>query len=385
MTVFKGFLTITRRNLRMVFLYFVIFISICLMVNTYQDPPESSFQPERLNIAVVDHDGGALAAGLTGYLSRYHTVRELPDDPDILQDKLFYREIYYIVTIPKDFEEKCLNNDEKLAVTKVPGSTTGFYVDQQINTYLNNVKVMTRSGFSLEEAIEKVQTYAAVDTKVTMLDKNGHGGSIPSHALLFQFLPYVLMAILCYALGYIMFEFNQSDIRKKMLCSAVSSRSMNGQLVLGYAIFGLVIWILCILLPLLLYQTEFVSDPNLRHYLANSFIFTLVSLALAFLVSQIIHNEMLLSAVVNVITLGMSFTCGVFVSLDIISKTVTSAAHFLPVYWYEVNNSLLSNNRSLSASQLHSLYTGYGIQLLFAAAILSVALMIGRNRRQAEN
>ena len=110
---------------------------------------------------------------------------------------------------------------------------------------------------------------------------------------------------------------------------------------------------------------------------------TLVALSLAFLVSTLISRNELISAVVNVISLGMSFLCGVFVDLDILGKGVRTFAQFLPVYWYELANKLLADNQSLSLAQTVSLLTDYGMQLLFAAVILGVALVISQNRQTA--
>ena len=68
-------------------------------------------------------NGGALGSGQMDSvldLASYHTIKDIPDDKSILQDRLFYREVYYIATIPENFEEKCLKNKETLPVTKIP-------------------------------------------------------------------------------------------------------------------------------------------------------------------------------------------------------------------------------------------------------------------------
>ncbi|MEZ3434524.1 MAG: ABC transporter permease [Lachnospiraceae bacterium] len=385
MTVFKGFLTITKRNLKMVFLYIIIFLTISIMTQKMLGPQGGiSFERESLDIAVIDRDGGALAKGLTEYLSAYHNIKDMPDDKSILQDRLFYREIYYIVTIPEDFENKVLLGTDTLPVTKVPGSTSGYYVDQQINTFINSVRVMTDGGFSLTDAIAKVQENSKESPQVTLIDKNGHGGSMPAHAFMYQYMPYIIISILCYTLGYIMIEFNKTDVRKRMRCSAVSDRAFNSQIFLGYVVVGFAVWCILSIMPIFVYRNDFLTDTNLPFYLLNSFILTIVALTLAFFVGSFLKSEELISAVVNVLSLGMSFLCGVFVSMDVLGKGVLTVAHFLPVYWYEIVNNLLAGNKVLSSSQMTELYQGLGIQLLFAAALLGAALVLRKNRAQAE-
>ena len=385
MIVFKGFLTITKRNLHMVFLYIVIFLTISIATQKLLEPQNSvSFKPESLNITVIDRDGGELAKGLASYLASYHTIKDIPDDKSILQDRLFYREVYYIATIPENFEEKCLKNKETLPVTKIPGGSSGFYVDQQIDTFLNGVRILNAGGFSVKDAAAQIIKNAGEIPDVTLIDKTGHGGDIPGHAFMYQYMPYIIISILCYTLSYIMLEFNRPDVKKRMQCSALSARTLNLQLFLGYAVIGLVIWFICALMAAIVYGKELLTDPHLPYYLINSFVLTIVALAISFFVSSFLKSDELVSAVVNVLTLGMSFLCGVFVSLEILGKGVRTVAHFLPVDWYEVNNNLIAGNRTLSSSQMTELCQGLIIQLLFAAALLGTALVFRRNQAQSE-
>lgn len=385
MTVFKGFLIITKRNLHMVFLYIVIFLAISIATQKMLGPQNAAaFKPESLDIAVIDRDGGELAEGLTDYLSSYHNIKDLPDDRQVLKDRLFYREVYYIVTIPENFEKRCLDQGEPLPVTKLPGSTSGFYVDQQITTFLNSVRILSAGGFSIGDAVTQVLEYAKETPSVTLIDKTGHGGDIAGHAFMYQYIPYIIISILCYTLGYIMLEFNRPDVKKRIQCSSVSDRVMNLQMFLGYAVIGSVIWLVCTIMPAAVYGGEFLTDSHMPYYLLNSFIMMLVALSISFFVSSFLKNEEMISAVVNVLSLTMSFTCGVFVSLDILGKGIRTVAHFLPVYWYEVANNLIAENQSLSSSQMTRLWQYFGIQILFAAALAGAALVFRKTRAQTE-
>lgn len=383
MTVYRGFLTITRRNIHMMFLYLAIFLTIAVMVQKMTGGNTADFKQVSLNIAVIDRDGGELAEGLADYLGQYHTLVDLPDDPSIIQDRMFYREVYYIVTIPEDFEKRCLEGDELLQVTKVPGSNSGFYVDQQIDTFMNDVRIMAKSGFSLTESISEVIENSKEKAEVTLVDKNGFGGERPLHAFMYQYMPYILISILCYSMSYIMIAFRNPDIKKRMACSAVIVRSQNFQIILGYATVGIAVYGIVTAMPVLMYGKTFLNDPNMPGYLFNSFLMTLVSLSLSFLIGTLVTREEIISAIVNVVSLGMSFLCGVFVDMEILGKGVRTFAQFLPAYWYEIANGILANNSSLSHAQQMSLYTCYGLQILFAAAILGVAMVISRIRQTA--
>ena len=111
-------------------------------------------------------------------------------------------------------------------------------------------------------------------------------------------------------------------------------------------------------------------------YMANAF--TLVSLAISFAISAVVRRDVIISGIVNVLSLGMSFTCGVFVSMDVLGKGIRTFAQFLPFYWYESVNQILAMNGSFTAQQQWGICKGMGIQALFAIAIVCVGMVLDR-------
>ncbi len=374
MIVFKCFLRMAQRNAGLMILYFCIFLTICISMQFLTDGKGvEDFQEESLNVAVIDRDGGALARELTKYLGQRHHLIDMPDDPDVIQEELFYRNVHYVAIIPEGFVGK-------LQTIKIPGASSAFYVDQQVNQFLNRVKVLEAAGFQGEEIYEKVAEIEEAKTEVKLLDKNGHGGVWAPYAYMFQYMPYIILSIICYVIGYIMIGFRKRDVRRRMNCASMPPQRQNAQLVLGYLVLGVGVWAVCMLMPIILYGKDCLADSNMPLYMANALAVTLVSLAIAFVVGAVVHKEVVISGVVNVISLGMSFVCGVFVSMDVLGKGVRTFAQFLPFYWYESVNQILAMNASFTAQQQWDVWKGLGIQGLFAAAILSVGLVLDANR-----
>ena len=84
----------------------------------------------------------------------------------------------------------------------------------------------------------------------------------------------------------------------------------------------------------------------------------------------------------NVIGLCMSFLCGVFIPMEFLGKNVIKAAHFLPAYWY-IRTDELCTQYTGTSGELKT-YTMYlGIQLLFAFAAFSAALVISRYKKDS--
>lgn len=374
MIVFKCFLRLVKRNCGLMILYLIIFLTISVSIQLMTDGKGTGdFQEESLDLAVIDRDGGMLAKELARYLGQRHHLVDIPDDEDVIQEELFYRNVYYVAIIPKGVEKEM-----KIQAVKLPGTNSAFYVDQQIDQFLDRVRVLGAAGYQGQEIYEKAAGIEAVETEVELIDKNGYGGVMAPHANMFQFMPYIIFSIICYVIAYIMIGFRKKDVRRRMDCAAMPLRQQNLQLILGYLVLGAGVWAVCILMPVLLYGKDLLTDENLFLYMANVFAVMLVSLAVAFTVGTLVRNEAVVSSVVNVISLGMSFVCGVFVSMDVLGKGVRAFAQFLPFYWYESVNQILAMNVGFTQAQQWGILKGLGIQGLFAAAVFCVGMVLDR-------
>lgn len=384
MTVFKGYMKITKRNIGFILMYVAIFlgVSIAMQANASQNAV-GNYAAQKLDIAVVDEDGGTLAKGLISYLKQYHHVTAMENDEEVMQEAIFYETKDLIVRIPKDFETSCLENEEELKVTKVPGTYDAIFAQQQINTFLNEVRTYRAAGYTIEDSL------AAIDeqepSEVTMIDLNGNAGQMPGYSYMFRYAPYMFLAALCYVLGLILAAFQAKDVKSRMLISAVPQRRQVGEAILAFLVLGILLLIADIGITFALNGMDFLQAPNLIYYLANTFVLMLVCLALSFMLGMFVTRPSLVNTIVTPLSLGMSFLCGVFVPLEFLGKGVKHFAQFLPVYWYEINNELLIDYQTIEGSVRTTILKGYGIQLLFAAAFIGVALAVSKYRKQVRN
>ena len=386
MTVFKGFLLLLKREAKSVSLYLVIFIAMAVMtqLSMGDNQPTSTFKSMSTRIAIEDKDQSDLSKSLVNYLEKTQSVkRDLNiSTPDMIQENLYYSNVYSVIKIPKGFEKDYFDKQTPLTLINKPGFDST-YVTDQVDQFLKSVKVLHESGDTVAQAVQKVQRYDSQKSRVTLIAQNKSGGEMPYHNYLFQYLPYILISMTSYSLGIILIIYAEPDKKRRMLCAPVSYRSMNLQLMLGAAVIGTGLWLICgVALPTILSAKTFLSDPNLPYYLLNVGLMILVSLALSFLVSKLIQRINIISSVTNVLALGMSFLCGVFVPLSVLSPTIKKITQFLPVYWYEVTNELIGYQTTFNASQKWELYKGFGIQLLFVIALLSLGMLVGKLREQ---
>lgn len=381
MTVFKGYMKILKKNIGLVMIYLVIFFSVAMALQAAARKEHlEDFQKTSVDIAVANQDDSILSHALTDYLKTIHNVSEISSAPSVMQEELYYRNAEYIVQIPENFYETCIVQGNPISVTKVPGSYTSFYVDQQINAWLNNIRTYIASGFSQKEAAKAALVQPAVN--VSMYQDESTTTETPGYTYYFRYVPYLFLAVLCYSMGYILLAFQKEDIQKRMQASAVSIRRQNLEGLLAMFTMGLGLWLIAIVGSLIMYQQKLLSSSVLVYYLLNTFLMMIVALSLSYLLGLFVKNSNMLSGISNIVSLGMCFLSGVFVPMSIMDKKVLKIAQFLPVYWYENVNETLSQYHIISGDVAVDIWKSMGIQLVFALAILAMILAVSKYKRQ---
>ena len=378
MTVFKGHMKIIGQNKMLILLYVAIFFGCTILFQSTAGKTETSYQAEKLNIGIVDEDGGSLAESLTEYLGNLHHLIPIENDVSEIQEKLYYREVDYVVRIPKNFYKKCIEGDEKLSVTKIPDTYSGSYVDQQINSFLNNARTYQASGFTEAEsasALEKTQS-----VKVTFSNDEKSIEDAP-YVYYFRYMPYLFLALFGFVMGNILIVFQNPNLKKRMATSPVSGRRQSLEGILCMSLEGLTLWIFVIVIGILFYGRDFYTSENFVYYLLNSVSMLFVDIALAYLMGTIAPNRDALTGIANIISLGMCFLGGVFVPLEFMGSHVKAVSHFLPIYWYEKANDLLANFAHMTVSIREQFFKAVIIQLVFVGAFICLTLVIEKYKR----
>ncbi|EOS39877.1 hypothetical protein C808_00847 [Lachnospiraceae bacterium M18-1] len=383
MTVYKGYMKIVKRNMGLILMYVAIFAGITVIFQHFSSLDSTgSYQAESVRIGVIDEDRGSLAKELQSYLGQFHEVTRAEHDKARLQEDLFYRNVEYIIWIPEDFFETCIVEGKALTVTKVPGSYTAFYVDQQINSFLNNARVFHAAGFDQEEAAESLEKLEPA--QVELLDTGRVSGEKSAYGFYFRYIPYLFLSVLCYVMGNVISAFRKGDLPKRMRACAVSGRRQNVEGLLAAATVGMCLWALCIGGAFFWYKDILTERGGVGYFLLNTLLMLLVALTISYLVGMFVHGKNgvnTLNGIVNVLSLGLGFLCGVFVPLELMNKSVKNVSQFLPVYWYEVVNDYLVEFGNVTGEVKQAVLQGLGMQLAFVAALVCVTLTVSKWKR----
>ncbi len=378
MAVFKIYMKIAKKNIWLILLYLVIFFVITVMFQQVAGENAENFEAENVPVGVINEDGGPASASLISYIGRTNDVTMLTDDREALWEDLFYRNVGYIVWIPEDFMEKCIQGDEKLRVMTVPGTYAGAYIDRQIDNYLNFARSCSAAGFTEKEIAQTMSERKEARTE--LIDFGGNMGQTPAYAYYYRYLPFLFLSVMCYVMGYILMGVRRGNLPERMRASAVSVQRQNLEGFLASGLISAGLWVICTAAVLILYHEDFLSSKRALWYMLNSFALLLVALSLAYLVGILVKTSNSLNGIVNILSLGMCFLCGTFVDLDYLNSSVRTAARFLPVYWYESANARLIRYADISGAVRMELLGEIGIQVVFAAVFVCAALAVSKNK-----
>lgn len=386
MQVYKAFFKIIRNNLVELSIYLIVFLLFAILLgNLKENPGDINFQETKINVAVINKDEDSeIAEEFQNYISNNVNIKDIGTSKEELQDALYFSEVEYILTIPKGFTEKILNNDKAVTIEKttIPNSTSEFYIDSLVNRYLNTAKryIGTLDNISEEELTKYISNDLDYSTKVEVNTYNDRYVNNTGAKNYYNYLAYSMFAILILGVSAVMLTFNNKDLKMRNLSSALTIRKMNFQLILGNITYALVVWIILIISSFVMYKGYMFSINGIL-YLVNSFIFSLAALSIGLFISTIVSNKSAVTAASNVVSLGFCFISGVFVPQEFLGKTVLSIAKFNPVYWYVKANEEISVLINCNKENLIPIINSILIVMAFAVTIIAVTLVVMKQKR----
>ena len=203
-----------------------------------------------------------------------------------------------------------------------------------------------------------------------------------SHSFLVyaRFSLYPLMTFAIVTISTLMTALGRRAIRSRLDSAPVSGGARNLGLLGACLVVGTVGWLWVLGLGVAVFEagTVTTSAPLLGVVAAALGAYMLVAISIGFLMGQLGLGQNAANAVANIGGLAMSFLAGAWVP-----DAVARAARLTPGYWADQAISGAYDATSMSASIIRPLLVDSGICALFAVAILSVAMAVGRTRARS--
>lgn len=373
MIVFKTILKILNKLKGMLILYTFMLVMITFINQTSNN--ETSFLESKPSIAIVNEDDSLITNDFIDYMDKHCIIKNLA--PKNIDDALFYRSINMVVYIPKDFGENLLSNNVTLEY-KASGDEASAYTKMLIEKYIKTVLIY-KDYYSDEELINHVNNLLKLDANVEVKTKL-ETSKLERMTRYFNFLNYALLAGSVYCISMILASIKEEKVKKRTIISSFDYKKYD-RIVLGtlsIVIFGM--WLLYILLSIILFKNTIFTSNGLA-YILNSFVFTIASLCIGYLIGNITQNKNAIAGIINVVALGSSFLCGCFVPVEYMPDYALKIAHIFPTYYYVSNNEIIKTIETFNPTLIKSLLKNGFVIVLFSLLFILLTNYISKKKQ----
>lgn len=379
MIVFKTILKILNKLKGLIILYTIMLISVTLVNQTSGNV--DSFEEVKPSVIIVNNDKSK--NGVTNHFIKYLENHMEVKDIDIgneekIDDALFYRDVSLVVYIPDGFGDDLLDSKDVSVEYKISGDKGSSYGKMLVQNYFDSFNIYN-NYYDGDELFDRLDNALNLDVNVEVKNKLDTN-SLSRMARFFNFLNYAILAGCVYSISMILASLKSENVRKRTIVSSYDYKKYNRIVLEACSIVIIGMWLLYMILALIIFKDLFISMNGLW-YVINSFVFSLCSLCIGFLIGNITQNKGAISGIVNVISLGSSFLCGCFVPFEFMPDYVIKIAHIFPTYYFVINNEALKVMDNFSLSSVSPLILNMGIVLIFGVCFVIITNYVSKKKQ----
>ena len=380
MTVFKTFLKILNKNKFIIILYtmFLIFFG---GFNMQTSENNTNFVASKPDIMIVNYDEEkGITKDLIKYIEENSNVVDLKNNEDAINDALFYRDVNYVIYIPKNYNKDFMDEKNPEIEIKSTGDYQSSFAEMLLSRYIKVANIYQKSINSEEELISKINETLSKKSEVKITSKLDTN-ILSKATFYYNFANYSIMACLIYVICLILASFKDIKIQKRTIISSTNYKTLNRQLLLSNSLFSIILWMIYVVLSFILVGDIMFSIHGI-FYLINSFVFTICATTIALFIGNIVSNKNAISGIVNVISLGSSFLCGAFVPMEWLPDGVIKIAHILPSYYYISNNEVLKTLELINLNTIKPILLNIIIVLSFSIMFIILTNIVSKRKQK---
>lgn len=379
MTVFKAFWKVIKKYKGTIILYTVMLV-LFGGLNMTSNNISTTFVDSKPDILIVNNDEEiGLTKNLVDYLKSNANMIDVEKDEDAINDSLFYREVNYVIYIPKNYREDILNGLNPEIEIKTTGDYESGLAEILLSRYLKVQKIYSNNIEDESELISLINENMNIKTNVELMSKVDTTKT-SKIARYFNFASYSIMAVVIYIICLVLSSFHEKNVNKRNIVSSMNYKKQNRLILYASISYGVIIFILYVLLGIIILGTDIL---NLRGfiYILNTLLFTFCSLTIALFISTAINNKNAINGIVNVVALGSAFLCGAFVPAQWLPKSVLTLAHILPSYWYINSNDLLADLEVINITTLNRIFINMAVVIGFSLLFIVLNNIASKRKR----
>lgn len=379
MIVFSTFWRIVKKYKGTILLYTVMLIMFG-GINLTSNSTNDMFTPTKPNIFIVNKDSNmGLTKNLINYLKKNTNVVSLEDDEEKINDALFYRDISYVIYIPKNYSKDVLDKKDVTIDIKSSKDYTSSLTEMMLDKYLNVQSNLVNITNNQDELVNMINNTLDVNSEVVVSSKldNSYLNRVSRY---FNFGSYSLLAVIIFIVTLVINSFKENTINKRIIVSSFNYKKHNSLLMLSSFVYSLIVWVLFSLLSVILLGKDMISLRGIL-YFVNTFMFVMPTLSFGILISTLVNNKDSIGGIVNVVSLGSAFLCGAFIPTEYLPKIVLSIAHIFPAYYFIDSNNLLSSMEIINFSNLIPVFINYFVLIIFMLIFIVVNNYVLKKKR----
>lgn len=381
MTVFKTFFRIVNKLKPTIILYTALLI-IFGAVNMKTSDNNINFVNSKPDILIINQDvNKGLTKNLIDYMKKNSNIVKVENNEEKINDALFYREVSYVIYIPKDYRKNVLlGKNPKLDIKKTD-EYDAHLSEMMLKRYIKLQNIYNKEAGSEDELITLINDNINDDVNVKITSKVDTSKTY-NIAYYFNFASYSILAIIIYIICLVLCSFKEESISKRINISSINYKSHNNKILLASIVFSSIVWLLFVIIGVTIVGDIMFSLRGLISII-NSLIFTFCALTLSILISSLTNNKNAISGIVNVIALGSAFLCGAFVPAEYLPSSVLNFAHILPAYYYINSNDLLKNIDVINISSMHPIIINMVVIIIFSILFIILNNVVTRRKRKS--
>lgn len=379
MIVFSTFWRIVKKYKGTILLYTVMLIMFG-GINLTSNSTNDMFTPTKPNIFIVNKDSNmGLTKNLINYLKKNTNVVSLEDDEEKINDALFYRDISYVIYIPKNYSKDVLDKKDVTIDIKSSKDYASSLTEMMLDKYLNVQSNLVNITNNQDELVNMINNTLDVNSEVAVSSKldNSYLNRVSRY---FNFGSYSLLAVIIFIVTLVINSFKENTINKRIIVSSFNYKKHNSLLMLSSFVYSLIVWVLFSLLSVILLGKDMISLRGIL-YFVNTFMFVMPTLSFGILISTLVNNKDSIGGIVNVVSLGSAFLCGAFIPTEYLPKIVLSIAHVFPAYYFIDSNNLLSSMEIINFSNLTPVFINYFVLIIFMLIFIVVNNYVLKKKR----
>lgn len=379
MTVFNTFWKVINKYKGTIILFTVMLVTFG-GINTTSNNSTVDFTNSKPDIIIVNNSGNNdLTKNLISYLEKSTNVKDVKNTEEARNDALFYREVNYIIYIPKDYQKDVLSGKTPEIDIKTVGDYNSSLAEMLLTRYLKIQSIYAKNISTEQELITAINKNLSKTSEVTITSKVDRAKT-SRVSRYFNFASYSAMFIIIFVICMVLSSFHTKTIKKRTIISSMNYKTHNKYLLRASFIYSIIVWLLFMLLGTILFSNTILSLRGLV-YAINLLIFIFTYLTLALLLSTLIDNKDAVNGIVNVISLGSAFLCGAFIPTEWLPETVIKISRIFPTYWYVNSNDLLASLQTINMTSLNQVIINMIVMLVFALIFIIINNLVSKKKQ----